>query len=116
MIGITPTSINLLDAILEGISLVAFIFILIMVIFSKKKNKIFASKGYPILFLSICLGTFSAGMDLFTEFFWIEPGYDIYKFIMSSLNIISLALFAFALLYVFRFTKFLMGFDEGSEL
>ena len=109
MIFLTPsTSISTSDVILEGLSLVGYVFILFMAFYARKKNKIFASKGFPFMILAILLGTISAFMDLFSEFFWMDH-YEIYKLVMSILMISGMVLFAVSLILVFRFTRFMMG-------
>ncbi|WP_457558301.1 hypothetical protein [Candidatus Harpocratesius sp.] len=110
MIAVSLSSeIDLLDVILESLSLVGFIFILIMAFYANKKNPIFRSKGFPILIIGIVLGIIAAGMDLLGEFVWFDTGYDIYKMVMSILYIFSLVVFSIAIFLVFRFTRFMMG-------
>lgn len=111
MIFITPApEINWLDAVLEGLSLLGFVFILVMAFYAKEKNKIFASKGFPVMVLAILMGTTSAFMDLFSEFYWLD-NYEIFKLIMSILLIGGFGLFAISLILVFKFTQYMMG-DE----
>ena len=100
--------INLSDAILEGLALIAYLFVLLMAFYAKKKNKIFASKGFLILISGIVLGIISAGMDFFTEFYWID-NYEQYKLTLVVFQIVGLLLFAISLMILFNFTKFLMG-------
>ena len=109
MILLLFAEVDILDAILEGLTVLAYIFVLFMVLKAKRNNKIFASKGFPLLLLAIGLGTIAGGMDLFNEFFWIENNYEIFKLFMEFTKITGLLLFAISLLVVFRFTKFLMG-------
>jgi len=111
MITLIFAEVDLVDAILEGLTVVAYLFVFFMIIKAKRNNKIFASKSFPLLILAIGLGTIAGGMDLFSEFFWIENNYNIFKFFMEFTKIAGLLLFAISLLLVFRFTKFLMG-DE----
>lgn len=109
MILLLFAEVDILDAFLEGLTVLAYIFVLFMVMKAKQGNKIFASKSYPLLILAIGLGTIAGLMDLFTEFFWIENNYEIFKFFMEFTKIAGLLLFAVSLLMVFRFTTFLMG-------
>jgi hypothetical protein len=101
------------DAILEAISLFAYFFILAAAFYARKKNKIFATKGFPIMIISIILGLIASFMDLFTEFFWIESNYEAFKLSMSVIQILSLLLFTLALMLVFKFTSYLMGEEEN---
>ncbi|MHA1491657.1 MAG: hypothetical protein ACTSRI_18630 [Promethearchaeota archaeon] len=113
MAFLAPSDINLQDAFLEAMSLIAYIFLFIMIFYARKKNKIFASKGFAVLILAVVLGVISAFMDFFTELYWFDEieQYTIFKSIMSSLQIASLIIFALSLVLVFRFTKFMMGED-----
>ena len=111
MILLLFAEVDILDAFLEGLTVVAYIFVLFMVMKAKRNNKIFATKSYPLLILAIGLGMVAGLMDLFNEFFWIENNYHIFKFFMEFSKIASLLIFAISLLTVFRFTTFLMG-DE----
>ncbi|WP_371804387.1 hypothetical protein [Candidatus Lokiarchaeum ossiferum] len=109
MIFMTPApEINWLDAILEGLSLLGFVFILVMAFYAKKKNKIFASKGFPLMILAISMGLISAFMDLISEFYWMD-NYELFKSVMSILLIVGFSLFALSLILVFKFTQFMMG-------
>ncbi len=100
------------DALLEGVSIVAFAFILVMAFYARQKNKIFGSRGFPIMVAAITMGLVAAVMDFLTEFLWIETLYDEYKLVMEILFIASLLVFAASLIVSFRFTRFLMGEDE----
>lgn len=104
--------INLQDAVLELLAFVAHVFILGTALYARKKNKIFASKGFVALSVAIALGIAAAFMDFLTELYWIDA-YDLYKSFMSVLQVAGLVLFAVSLILVFRFTKFLMG--EGGD-
>ena len=106
------SEINFQDFTLETMALVGYIFVLLTIFYAKKKNPIFASKGFSIMVIAIILGAVSASMDVSTEIYYYEVGYDIFKFIMASLQIISLIMFALSLLLVFKFTKFMMGEDS----
>jgi len=106
--------IDLSDAILEGLALVAFLFVLVMAFYAKKNNKIFASKGFPVLITGIALGTLSAFMDFLTEFYWID-NYELYKLTMVVFQIVGLLLFAISLMILFHFTKFLLGEDVKNS-
>ncbi|MHA1732363.1 MAG: hypothetical protein ACTSU5_10480 [Promethearchaeota archaeon] len=113
MIALIPSpEVDVDDAILEGLTLVAFAFILVMAFHARRRNKIFASRGFWIMVLAITLGLVAALMDFLTEFFWIESLYEEYKLVMNLLFVSSLFLFAVALLVVFKFTQFLLGEDE----
>ena len=113
----TPINeIDIVDAILEGLALVAFIFVLVMVLFAKKNNKIFASKGFMVLITGIVLGTFSALMDFLSEFYWIDENYyERYKLTMVIFQIVGLLLFAISLMILFSFTQFLLGEDVKNS-
>lgn len=106
--------IEISDAVLEGLSLFAFLFVLLMAFYAKKNNKIFASKGFLVLITGIILGTFSAFMDFLTEFYWID-NYEVYKLTMAVFQIVGLLLFAISLMILFRFTKFLLGEDSQNS-
>ncbi len=104
--------IDITDAILEGFAVIAFLFVLFMVFYAKKNNKIFASKGFLVLIIGIILGTLSVIMDFLTEFYWIEKiYYQIYKSIVAIFQIVGLLFFAISLMILFSFTKFLLGED-----
>ena len=114
----TPIAeIDIIDAILEGLALFAFLFVLLMALYAKKNNKIFESKGFPVLITGIVLGTFSAFMDLMSEFYWINNNdyYEVYKLTMAVFQIVGLLLFAISLMILFRFTKFLLGEDSQNS-
>ena len=100
--------INISDAILEGLALIGFPFVLLMAFYAKKNNKIFASKGFLVLFTGIVLGILSAFMNFLTEFFWIDY-YEVFKLTMEIFQIVGLLLFAISLMILFSFTKFLLG-------
>ncbi|MHA1803932.1 MAG: hypothetical protein ACTSU4_05300 [Promethearchaeota archaeon] len=106
--------INIQDAVLEFLSLIAYIFLFVMVFYARKKNKIFASKGFPLMVLAIIMGIIGAFMDFFTEFYWFDDinNYIIFKTAFSTLQITSLGIFALSLLLVFMFTKFMLGEEE----
>ncbi|QEE15090.2 hypothetical protein DSAG12_00913 [Promethearchaeum syntrophicum] len=106
--------IDILDAILEGLALFAYLFVLLMAFYAKKNNRIFASKGFLVLISGIVLGTLSAGLDFFTEFYWID-NYEPYKLTLVIFQIVGLLLFAISLMILFRFTKFLMGEDGKNS-
>ncbi len=108
---LTIDQIDLLDVFLEGLAVVAYIFVLLMVFYAKRKNKIFASKGFPIMVLAILLGLVSASMDLFTELYWFDTfeQYQLFKSLIAGLQIASLVIFAISLLVVFKFTTYMMG-------
>lgn len=106
--------IDLSDAFLEGLALIAFLFVLVMAYYAKKNNKIFASKGFPVLISGIFLGTIAAFMDFFTEFYWID-NYEFYKLTMAVFMIVGLLLFAISLMILFHFTKFLLGEDVKNS-
>jgi len=109
MVFLSPIDeINLSDAILEGLALIAYLFVLVMAFYAKKNNKIFASKGFLVLISGIVLGIISAGMDFFTEFYWID-NYEPYKLTLVVFQIVGLLLFAISLMILFNFTKFLLG-------
>jgi len=103
-----------LDVILESLAVIAYIFVVLMVFYAKKRNKIFASKGFPVMVIAIILGLISAFMDLFTELYWFDTfeQYNVFKTLIASLQIASLVIFALSLLLVFKFTKFLMGEED----
>lgn len=108
--------IDLTDVILEGFALIAFIFVLLMVFYAKKNNKIFASKGFLVLISGIVLGIISALMDFLTEFYWIgNNNYQAYKLTMAVFQIVSLLLYAISLMILFSFTKFLLGEDVKNS-
>lgn len=108
--------IDITDVILEGFALIAFLFVLLMVFYAKKNNKIFASKGFLILITGIVLGTLSALMDFLTEFCWIENiYYQVYKLTMAIFQIVGLLFFAISLMILFSFTKFLLGEDVKNS-
>jgi len=109
--------IDITDVILEGLALVAFLFVLLMAFYAKKNNKIFESKGFPVLISGIVLGTFSAFMDFLSEFYWINNNdyYEVYKLIMAVFQIVGLLLFAISLMILFSFTKFLLGEDVKNS-
>lgn len=114
LLSITPNDfkdIDFDDVILEGLALVAYLFVLLMVFYAKKNNKIFASKGFLVLISGIILGTISAFMNFLSEFYWIEP-YEVYKLTFVILQIVGLFLFAISLMILFRFTKFLLGDED----
>ncbi|MHA1718759.1 MAG: hypothetical protein ACTSWX_12570 [Promethearchaeota archaeon] len=113
---LTPLKdIDLSDVILEGLALIAYIFVLMMAFYAKKNNRIFASKGFFILISGIGLGTVSAFMDFLNEFYWID-NYEIYKTLMAIFQILGLLLFAISIMILFKFTKFLLGEDvEHSD-
>ncbi|MFX0098614.1 MAG: hypothetical protein ACFFCS_03465 [Candidatus Hodarchaeota archaeon] len=104
---------NPLDAFLEAMAIVGYAFVLVMLFHVKKKNKIFASKGFPLMVVALLLGVASAIMDFFTEIYWIKPdeAYQLFKLTYLILQIASLGLFAVSLILVFRFTRFMMGED-----
>ena len=104
--------IDIVDAILEGLALVAFLFVLLMAFYAKNNNKIFASKGFLVLITGIFLGTVSALMNFLTEFYWID-NYEAFKLTMVIFQIVGLLLFAFSLMILFSFTKFLLGESES---
>jgi hypothetical protein len=108
------SELDVLDMILEGLTLVAYIFVFIMILYAKKKNQIFGAKPFPLLMGAVGMGLFSGLMDFSSEFIWFDKSahYDIYKSIMQILKITSLVIFAIAMLLLFRFQKFLMGEDE----
>jgi hypothetical protein len=106
--------IDLADVILEGLALIAYLFVLVMAIYAKKNNKIFASKGFLILISGIVLGVLSAGMNVFSEFYFIDA-YQAYKLTMVVFQIVGLLLFAISLMILFRFTKFLLGEDVKNS-
>ena len=104
---------ELRDMFLELLAIVGYAFVLIMVFYARKKNKIFASKGFPVMVIALLLGTTSAFMDFFSEIYWFDT-LEIFlrfKFVYLILQIASLALFALSLILVFKFTKFMMGED-----
>jgi len=105
--------INLSDAFLETMALVAYVFVVLMIFYAKKKNKIFASKGFPVLVLAIFLGLLSGAMDLFTELYWFDTfeQYQVFKLLIAVFQIASLLIFALSLVLVFKFTKYMMGED-----
>ena len=108
--------IDITDVILEGLALFAFLFVLLMAFYAKKNNKIFESKGFPVLITGIVLGTFSAFMDLMSEFYWMDQKfYEFYKLTMAVFQIVGLLLFAISLMILFRFTKFLLGEDSQNS-
>ena len=113
MILIEFTSPDLLDLILESLSVIGYLFVLYMVFHAKKKNKIFGAKPFPVLVIGILLGLTSAIMDVLTEFLWIE-NYSLFKSVMVSLKIAGLFLFAIGMYLLFRFTQFLLG-DQKPE-
>ncbi|MHA1521585.1 MAG: hypothetical protein ACTSRK_15500 [Promethearchaeota archaeon] len=105
---------DLVDIILEGLSVFAYIFILLMAFYANKRNPIFRSKGFPVLIFGIGFGLIAAVMDFYTEFFWIENNYDLFKSVMVSFQIASLVFFGIAMYLVFRFTTFMLGEDSES--
>ncbi|MHA1688284.1 MAG: hypothetical protein ACTSYC_10690 [Promethearchaeota archaeon] len=109
--------INIQDAILEFLSLIAYVFLLIMIFYARRKNKIFASKGFPLMILAIIMGVVGAFMDFFTEFYWFDDinNYIIFKTVLSTLQIASLGTFALSLLLVFMFTRFMLGEEEQQD-
>ncbi len=106
--------IDITDAILEGLALIAYLFVLVMAFYAKKNNKIFASKGFLILISGIVLGVLSAGMNVFSEFYYID-GYETYKLTLVVFQIVGLLLFAISLMILFSFTKFLLGEDVKNS-
>ena len=105
--------IDLLDAFLESLAILGYIFVILMIFYAKRKNKIFASKGFPIMVIAIILGLLASAMDLFTELYWFDTfeEYNVFKSVIAGLKISSLIIFAFSLLILFKFTKFMMGED-----
>lgn len=110
---LTLEQVNLQDVVLEGVSFLAYIFFFVMILYARRKNKIFASKSFSIMILALILGICSAFMDFFTELYWFENynNYLLFKSLISGLQIASLLIFAISLLLVFRFTKFMLGED-----
>ena len=105
---------DFIDIVLEGLSVIAYIFILFMAFYANSRNPIFKSKGFPVLIFGIGFGLISALMDFYTEFFWIEENYDLFKSVMVSFQIASLVIFGFAMYLVFRFTTFMLGEELES--
>lgn len=110
LLAFTPVD-NIWDLILEGLSVLGYIFVLIMAFNAKKKNKIFAAKPFPIIVIAIIIGLISAIMDVCTEFLWINR-YSLYKTTFGILQIASLLLFAIGIILLFRFTTFLLGENQ----
>ena len=106
--------IDIPDAILEGLALFAFLFVLLMAFYAKKNNKIFATKGFLVLITGIFLGIISAFMNFLTEFYWID-NYEVFKLTMVIFQIVGLLLFAISLMILFSFTKFLLGEDVKNS-
>ena len=103
-VGYLPTAeIDILDAVLEAIVLIMFVFVLIMLFYAKKKNKIFASKWFLVMVLAIVMGIVSVFMDFFTELYLFddELQFDIYRLIMVLLQIACLEVFALSLVLLF---------------
>ena len=113
LIIIAPTF-NILDIILEGLSVIAYIFILFMAFYAIKRNPIFKSKGFPVLIFGIAFGLVAAFMDFYSEFFWFEENYSLFKTAMTIFQIASLVIFGFAMFLVFKFTTFMMGEELES--
>jgi hypothetical protein len=111
---ITWENIDFQDLILESLSLIGYIFVLIMTFNAKKRNKIFAAKPFPILVIAIILGLISAFMDVLSELLWFNnvSHYNIFKSSIGFMQIASLLLFAMGILLLFRFTSFLLGDDQ----
>ena len=112
--GFLPLSeVNVLDAFFEGLSLVAYVFVLVMLFYARKKNKIFGTKGFPVMILALLLGVVSAGMDFFTELYWFDEyqSYLLFKSLIAIFQIASLIIFGVSLLLVFRFTRLMLGED-----
>ena len=101
------------DVFLEALAIGGYAFVLIMLFYAKKRNKIFASKGFPVMVIALLFGITSAFMDFFSEIYWFDTfeQFQVFKMIYLILQIISLGLFAFSLILVFKFTRYMMGED-----
>ncbi len=97
------SEIDILDAVLQAIVFIAFVFVLIVLFYAKKKNKIFASKWFLVMVLAIVMGVVSVFMDFFTELYLFDDDvlFDTYKLIMVILQIASLEIFALSLVLLF---------------
>ena len=69
---LTLDQIDLVDALLESLAVIAYLFVILMVFYAKRKNKIFASKGFPIMVIAIIIGLLASAMDFFTELYWFD--------------------------------------------
>jgi len=103
---------DLPDVVLEGLAVVGYLFVFVMAMYARKKNRIFASKGFPLLLIAIGLGFVSVIMDFISEFAFIVH-YELFKFTMMGLQLAGLILFTVAMALLFKFTQFMMG--ESSK-
>jgi len=103
------------DVLFEGLTVVGYMFVLVMAIYAQKKNRIFASKGFPLLVFAIGLGLVSSAMDFISEFVFIN-NYEIFKLIMEGFQIAGLVLFTIAMSVLFKFTQFMLGDGDTEQI
>lgn len=106
-------TLEIIKAVFDVLTVIAFIILLIVVIYSRKRFIMFEKKRIfvPLLIFSI-LGVISTAMDAFDEFFWFSPK-EFYDLFWKPSRLGMLLLGSLLLLYTFyqffRFEKRLLG-------
>jgi len=101
---------NVADVVLEGMALVLFLVLFIAAIRARKIYPAIGGLGWESMILAIVFGIFSSAQDVFDEFVWFtKASYGIWKNIKTATIMISLILFAYYFLTLYRFSGRLWG-------
>ncbi len=98
------------DIILESLAIVAFLFLLVVIIIAMTKAPMLIGHGSIEMFIFVILDLAHAGMNLFDEFAWIT-NYDLWKslkdiFLLAGAVVLVIGFFRF-----FLFSARLFGED-----
>ena len=96
------------DIILESLAVVAFLFLLVVVIIAMTKAPMLIGHGSIEMFIFVILGLAHAGMNLFDEFAWIA-NYEVWKALKDSFLLAGAVILVIGFFRFFLFSARLFG-------
>lgn len=101
---------NVADVVLEGMALILFLVLFIAALRARKIYPAIGGLGWESMILAIVFGIFSSAQDVFDEFVWFTTNaYAVWKNIKTATIMISLILFAYYFLTLYRFSGRIWG-------
>lgn len=104
------------DIMLEFLAVIAFIFLLVVVIISMKKAPMLIKHGSIEMFTFVILGIIHASMNLFDEFAWFtQEFYNIWKIIKDITLLLGAVILVVGFFRFFVFSARLFGYTESAK-
>ena len=102
------------DILLEGLAVIAFLFLLVVLIIAMARAPILISRGSIEIFIFVLLGLTHSIMNVFDEFAWIT-NYNYWKLSKEILLLVGAVLLVIGFFRFFIFSARLFGEDTKSS-